>query len=498
MYLITLDIGTTGCKSAVFDSCGMILGESYIEYSLITLGNDMIEQDANMWWELSCKAIREAVAASKVDRSEKFAIGISSQGISFVPVDKDLNPLCNGISWLDTRASVQVSEILKEFDGEYLFNVTGKRVSAGYVLPKLLWLRQNRQEIYNSTFKMLMTLDFVLAKLTGKFFTDHTMACGTLMYDITKNCWCEEILDAFNISQDLLPEICWGTESAGNLTQHAAQALGLPQDTIVSVGGQDQKVAALGANIDSKTLTISMGTAGALEFLIDKPLMDKTMSLPCHPNITMGTWVLEGVVSTTGACLKWLKNTLLPDFSYKELDTMCEDSPVGANGLMFFPHLAGASTPIWNTQVKGSVYGITLSTTRQDLVMSVFEGIAYQIKSNIECAKSLGALTESIRIFGGGAKSDIWCKIISNVTGMPVLSFSSPEIASYGAALLAISASGIDNKQIVSAAFKDCRTHYPDPDKFQIYQSLYRDYIELEKGIVSTITKRFQKGSETA
>lgn len=487
MYLITLDIGTTGCKSTVFDTNGVALGESYIEYSLIALGDGMIEQDANLWWELSCKAINQAVTASKVNRQDKFAIGMSSQGISFVPVDTKLNPLCNGLSWLDGRASKQASEILKHYDEEYLFKTTGKRANAGYVLPKLLWLRENRPEIYKNTYKILMTLDYVLAKLTGKFITDHTMACGTLYYDITKNCWCREILDTFDIPEDLLPEIHWGLEPAGTLTEQAAQALGLPQDTIVSVGGQDQKVAALGANIDSNVLTISMGTAGCLEFLIEKPLIDETKSLPCHPNITKDTWLLEGVVATTGACLKWLKNTLFPDFSYDELNTLCEHTPAGANGLMFFPHLAGASSPIWESRVKGFIYGITLSTTRQDIVMSVFEGVAYQIKSNIDCAKSLGSKTEAIRIFGGGAKSDIWCKIISNVTGMPVLSFASPEIASYGAAMLAASVSGIDNIQIVSKAFTGARVHLPDMEIYSKYQDLYKQYVELEKSFISAI-----------
>jgi len=184
--VIGIDIGTTGCKATVFDSNGVILGRCYLEYSLKILSSTYIEQDTNDWWSFSARAVHEALYNSGINSSCIRAISVTSQGISFVPVNADCEPLSDAFSWLDTRAEKQADIIKKEAGEELIYKITGKRVNSAYVLPKLLWIKQNRPDIYNAAYKFLMAHDFLIAKLTGEFVTDHTMAGGTLIYDINR------------------------------------------------------------------------------------------------------------------------------------------------------------------------------------------------------------------------------------------------------------------------------------------------------------------------
>jgi len=187
--LIGVDLGTTGCRSVVFNEALDILGEEYIEYPLIKLSHSEIEQDASLWWELTKQAIKESICKAGVTVGNVKSISVSSQGIAFVPVDRSCMPLRNAISWLDSRAKKQLDNMLVDYTSQQIYRMTGKRASEVYVLPKLLWIKEHEYEIYSKTYKFLMAHDFITAKLCGEFVTDHTMASGTLVYDITEQKW---------------------------------------------------------------------------------------------------------------------------------------------------------------------------------------------------------------------------------------------------------------------------------------------------------------------
>jgi len=247
------------------------------------------------------------------------------------------------------------------------------------------------------------------------------------------------------------------------------------------VGAQDQKAAALGANLNYSSATVSLGTAGAIEALVETPVFDSQKGIPCFTYLNKGQWVLEAVVSTSGASLKWLRNTLFSQEDYKELDFMAENAPVGSNGMLFYPHLTGASSPYWNNETRGMFYGISLSIGKQDIVRSVLEGIAFQLRTNIDKIESLGANIEDLKVFGGGSRSGIWCNIIANVTGKRVIAYDSPEIASLGAGILAAKGCGIFSPQF-GRKLLDMKTVFNvDSEISQIYKDIYERYICMEK-----------------
>ncbi|MHB8963902.1 MAG: xylulokinase, partial [Saccharofermentanales bacterium] len=420
-----------------------------------------------------------------IDYNDVESISVASQGISFVPVDHDLNPMMNAITWLDTRAGEETDEILARYSPEDIFRITGKRTNAVYVLPKLMWIKKHSPEIFESCNKFLMTHDFIIGKMTGKFITDHTMASGTMMYDVTRACWSQELLSEFEIPYDKLPQIFRSGTNVGNLTQKAAKDIGLGTNTQVIVGGQDQKIAAYAVAPGNNTATLSLGTAGAMEVIVNSPVIDPSMKIPLFSYVTEGIWTLESVVSTAGACLKWLRNTLFPDFDYSELDVLAGRIGPGSNGLFFFPHFSGASSPYWITEAKGGFVGLTLDTKKEDIVRSLLEGIAFQININILASETISGSISSIVMMGSGSLSDIWCRIIADVTQKKIIVLDSPDAAGLGAAMLASDSCPPKEKTKATDIYLNSRTYYPDANSAAIYCKKYQEYVQMESRLLN-------------
>jgi xylulokinase len=479
--LIGIDLGTTGCRSMVFDGGLNILGEAYIEYPLIKITDEIIEQDAEGWWAHVRTTMRDALRAAGGHLRVK-AIGVSSQGITIVPVDRDIRPLMNALSWLDTRAHKQLLEIGKRFSDAEIYRITGKRANEGYTLPKLLWLKENEPGIFKDSYKILMPHDFILARLCGEPVTDHTLAAGTLMYDCTRQQWAKGILETFGIAVEKLPEICWSGTAVGRIKKEVAEELGIDADAAVVCGGQDQKCAALGAGIGPGIITVSLGTAAAITQKLERPEADPEMRIPFFSDLLRGKWVREGVIGTAGAALKWLKGAFFENESYEAMDRNAMDVPASGK-LFFYPHLNGVGSPEWYTGATGCFYGITLNTQKYDFVRALFEGVAFQIRRNVEFM-SEGAGVDEIRLFGGGAKSDIWCRVIADVTGKKVNTLSTVETACAGAAMLAGMGAGIyKTEEALANALPIDKSYLPDPAAFLRYTRMYGEYTSLERKV---------------
>ncbi len=438
--VVSLDIGTTGIKAIAYGEDGAALGSAYHEYPLIVQSDTWIEQDAELWWRLSLQAMGEALAQGN---GRAKCLSISSQGISIVPVDARCQPLANAISWLDLRAEAELAEILAQRDEGELFRLTGKRVTPAYVLPKLLWLRRHRPGLFQNAAQFLMPMDLVIAKLTGRAVTDHSLAGGTMLYDIGRQDWDEGLAGAFGIDLNWLPRLAWAGTPVGEAQGEEAARWGL-EGALVVLGAQDQKAAALGAGLAPGIATISLGTAGAVEFLANQPVADPQRRIPCFSYTAPGQWVLESVLPTAGAALKWLRNTLFPNRSYDELGEMAAAAEPGCHGVRFLPHLAGSGSPLWRNDARGAFLGLSLNAGPEDLVRALMEGVAFQLRRNVEAARSLGVGVEALRVFGGGSKSSAFCGIIASATGIPVTAYGDPEVSCLGAAALAARGAGLD------------------------------------------------------
>ena len=463
LYL-AIHLGTTGCRSILFDENLRQLSSSYEEYGLITRDSKYIEQDAELWWELTLKTAKSAIVASGMAPNEIVGISVSSQGISLVPVNKNCIPLCNAISWLDTRAEAEAEQIRTDIGEEKLRAMTGKPCDAVYTLPKLLWLKKHMPDVYRKAYKLLMPLDFLTAKLTGNFVTDHSMASGTLMYDISGAYWSKNILAKYDIDINKLPELAYTGTAAGYVLPEIRQILGLKDDCIVAVGAQDQKSAALGAGLSEDTVTVSLGTAAAVIMMCQSPVYNIRADVSLCAYTARGKWVAEGVVATAGTCLRWVRDTFYKDDGYDALNDEAENAVNGRSRLMFTPYMSGG-----DTDRKGMFYNVSLSTQRGDFAAAVMEGVAFELRRILEemdaykCSKKLV-------LFGGGAKSDLWCRIIADVTQLCILVPETSEAASAGAAIAAATAAGKVLPTLV------CKKEYtPGRD----YEDKYNRYIRL-------------------
>lgn len=483
---LAIDLGTTGCRSMVFDENLRLLGSKYEEYGLIAPRADWYEQDANLWWELSLKTMIAAMEEAKIDRKTVRAISISSQGISIVPVDETLTPLRTALSWMDMRAREE-TEMLRDVLGEVeTYTLTGKHVLASYSLPKILWIKKNQPEIWAKTHKLLMPLDFLTAKLTGAVVTDPSMASGTLFYDIHNEVWHKETLDRFEIPESLLAEIVPAGTSAGTLLSEVADRLGLSADCVVSVGAQDQRCAALGAGLAPGTTTVSLGTAAAVCKLWDVCDTVGNTAVGWSPYVYPKTWVTEGVVGTAGAALRWLRDVVYPGIGYDVIDKEAQEARERGTEVVFQPYLSGSDYPRYNVPATGCFYGLSLAANRGDFANAVMEGVAFQVAEILGNMDPSGE-TKKLILFGGGAKSKLWQQIFADATGAEIVVPEMAEAAGVGAAMLAGVGSGdfnLSSLPVLPLASSTC----PGP-LHGATRARYARYLKLEDDIAKGYEK---------
>lgn len=479
--VLGVDVGTTCCKCTAFTTNFTVLAESSREYSLIHGDNGHVEQDPEVWWTAVVETIREVLTGVK-DYGTVRGVGISSQGITIVPVDEKGMYLINALTWLDMRATEQCNKLEEILSSEYIYKTTGKRISPAYSLPKMMWIKLNLPEIYSNTYKFLTAHDYVINRLCGSFCTEDSLAAGTMAYDIVNKIWDEGILDSVGVSVNKMPVILKSGSVAGKLSIESAELLGLDGDISVTTGGQDQKCAALGAGLSSDCITVSLGTSSAITALYEKPMFPKDQSLPCFPYIDGKSWVLEGFNSTSGASVKWLRDNLAAGRTFSGIDEEIEELYTNNRlslELMFFPYLGGTGSPEWYDTGSGGFLGITLNTNLGQLAGAVLESIAFNIKSNLVKMESLGKRFNEISVFGGGAKSNIWLQMIADITGRRVRVPDIKESACLGAAIKCVDALGCS----VNEEDRTDRIIYSDAEKNQFYNLKYSKYKKLENKI---------------
>ena len=327
-----------------------------------------------------------------------------------------------------------------------------------------------------------MPHDYLICRMTGRAVTDPSMASGSMCYDVPTGAWARDLLREYGIDEEKLPEICEAGTVAGTLLPEAAAQMGLCCGTVVAVGMQDQKIAALGAGIQTGSITVSLGTASAVETLCTAPQRDAQMQVQCH-GFGSGMWVLENSVDTAGAALKWVRRTFCADLSYREMDALAAGAAPGANGVCFYPLLYRGTTD----RNQGCFDGLGLETSRADLIRAVLEGVACAIRA---CAERQKALNPDVRaanqltLYGGGSASPLWCQIIADITGMAVALPATQETGNLGAAICAGVGAGIfptlwDGQKAMCGEIRS--VYLPDETHRAACELQYKRYLKLKE-----------------
>jgi len=480
--ILTIDIGTTACKVIIFDEYGNILAKSNREYPIYTPEKEWAEQDPNDWWHECIAGIKECI--QKVGAENIEAIGLSSQRETVVPLDKDGNILYNAISWMDRRSRPQADELSKVFGKEKIHEITGLISDSTFTATKLLWFAQNNPKVIEEAVVFLQPKEFIGYRLTGVAATDYSLASRTMMLDIRKRQWWQDIFDYIGVKTSQFPEIFYSDQIFGYLKDDVATFLGLKSGIPVVTGGGDRPLEAVGAGIIENRAMESTGTATNVSISADKVPDNLDNRVVCSCHAIRDYYLIEQGISTTGTILRWVRDNFYRgekekyENVYKIIDDEANSSNPGSNGVIFLPFFMGARATRWNPDAKGAFFGLTLTHTRADIARSVLEGIAYEVRACVDVLVNMDLNVDKIIVMGGGALSVVWNQIKADVIGKKITVEKVSEAASKGAMLLAKKGIGL-SKEIIEKERDILKEFEPNKDNIRIYNRYYAVYNDL-------------------
>jgi xylulokinase len=464
--LVGLDVGTTGVKALAISPDGDILAKAEVEYPLSMPRPGWAEQDPEDWWR-AAQAALEALAVDEVR-----GIGLSGQMHGLVALDADLRVLRPAILWNDQRTGAECAEIEGRIGLERLIALTGNRALPGFTAPKLLWLRRHEPEVYERIAHVLLPKDYVRLRLTGEQAIDVADASGTLLFDVAARGWSDEVLAALELPAEWLPPALESPAVSG------ATADGVP----VAAGAGDQAAGALGVGVDRPgPLSIVLGTSGVVFAALPAFAADPEARVHAFCHAVPGAWHAMGVMLSAAGSLRWFRETLAPESGYSALIAEAESSAPEADGVTFLPYLAGERTPHADPNARGAFVGLSQHHGRGALVRAVLEGVAYGLRDSFELLAELGVRPAVGRVSGGGARSELWLRIVASVLGLPLERTAVEEGAAYGAALLGGVAGGVfaDVHEAVAACVRVRGTVEPDPAWQEAYEQGYSGFRAL-------------------
>ncbi|WP_316569175.1 xylulokinase [Neobacillus sp. YIM B06451] len=430
-YILAHDLGTSGNKATLFSENGKLIGSYVASYPTNYFNGTYAEQDAEDWWNAVCTTSRNLINSLEIDPEDIAVVSFSGQMMGCLCVDIDGNPLRKAIIWADQRAQKQVAQIEEHISQKDFYHIVGHRNTASYGIQKLMWVRDNEPDIYEQTYKTLNAKDFIVARLTGKFYTDYSDGNSNGCFDLVNLKWSDEIISYAGIDPDKLPELKPSTFVAGGVTKKAAEATGLAEGTPVVIGGGDGVTASVGAGSISPGKTYcSLGTSAWITTASEKPIFDEELRTVTWAHVVPGLYAPNGTMQTAGGAYSWVKNTICQaeiqqaeqtgTSPYDYMNAQIEQSPIGSNGVIFLPYMLGERAPRWDVHAKGSFIGLKPENTKGDMLRSVLEGVTMNLSIILDILRTQVDIDE-LMVIGGGAKGEIWRQIMADIYNAKVL-----------------------------------------------------------------------------
>jgi gluconokinase len=440
-YVLGIDIGTGSVKAVAIDLQGNPLNESQHHYPFISPKNGYHEQDPDLIWQGFTKIIKDIIQKTG---SQPAAVGLSSAMHSLIPVDEACHPLAPMMTWADNRSWAIAEKLRASAEGMAVYRTTGTPLHAMSPLCKLIWLRENDPGLFKKAYKFISIKDYIWYKLFNEFKTDHSIASGMGLFDITELKWHPEALALAGISAERLSE-----PVQTNYTQSYSSRSPdfLKAGMHITIGASDGCLANLGSMANTPgTAAITIGTSGAVRVASSKPLPnDKAMTFSYI--LDSETYICGGPVNNGGIAMQWwLKNfigTGLTDAEYEQTFQKIAVVPTGSDGLFFLPYLTGERAPIWDSESCGTFFGIKLQHTRDDFSKVVLEGICYALKDVLDALPQNVEPITQINISGGFVQSSIWVQVLADITGKNLAIVQAGDASATGAAFMAMKAAGL-------------------------------------------------------
>lgn len=489
--VIGVDMGTTNIKAVAYDQSGNGRAESSIEVGISAPGAGRAEQDPAEILDALVEAVREVTAALATERINVAALSFGSAMHSIMAVDSAGAPLTPCVTWADNRAIEQVEKLRAEADTDLIYARTGTPVHPMSPLAKLLWFKSEERETFEKAARWISIKEYALARMTGEFVVDHSIASATGLFSLIDLDWDPQVLELVGLAAARLSSPV-PTTHAVKLNGEFAGRLGMQSGTPLIVGASDGALGNLGLGVlDPGVVACSIGTSGAVRTTLTEPKVDPSGRLFCYV-LGEGHYILGGSTNSGGLVLKWVRDRLFPDVKqraqemgrnpYDLLDDMAEGVPPGAEGLVFLPYLAGERAPLWRMGLTGGFYGLTINHGREHMVRAVFEGVIYHLYTVVQAlAQTIGELTE-FRAAGGFAYSDVWPQIMADVFGANINIPARRESACWGAALLGFKAIGmIDSIDVARDTIEIERVCEPVGSRREVYAQSFMAFGDLFK-----------------
>ena len=476
-YLMGIDIGTSSLKTLVTDESGHVMAQASEAYQFDSPHGGYAQQDPAVWWKACVRTIRKCLLEVKAD--EVKALSFSGQMHGAVLLDPDAQVIRPAILHNDARSSEQVRMLKEVFGTDGVRRLMMNAVYTGFLLPSLLWVRENERELYERVDKVCLPKDYLKLRLTGDLSSDISDASATLAYDVRNNCWSREILDALKVPVSFFPKLYQTADAVGHVSRKAAEETGLSQDTIVVAGGGDQVMQGIGNGVVTPGVASSnIGTAGQLSYRSSTPILNPDLTTNTFSSYRTDQWLIMGAIMNAGVTLKWF-NSLFGEAKFDTIEKMVSSVRPGSRGVVFLPYLNGERTPHLNPDLSGVLFGVNLNTGRAELTRAVMEGVVYALNECRLLCESMGLKADEIIASGGGARSRTWLQIQADVFNTPMKVADNSEQAGLGAAIAAGAGAGIyqsvEEGCERSVRYKDLVVE-PDPENHRIYEEYYQIY----------------------
>lgn len=486
--LLGIDFGTGGCKTVVIDLEGHILASAFLEYPSEHKKQGWSEQDPKLWLDAFTQTAGECKKQMKDGFLGLCSMAVTASAHNAVLLDKNGDVIRPCIMWNDQRSGTQC-KFLAETYKEQIFQIGMQMPTPTWTLPQLMWIKENEPENYQRIHRLLFTKDYVRSFITGDFCTDVVDAQGSLLYDARKGCWSKELCGMIGLPLSVLPKICPSKDIAGYVTKEAARQTGLPAGLPVTTGCSDTAAEDFSAGaVNEGQIIVKLATAGNVNLVTDSACPHpKTFT---YPYSVEGKWYTVTATNSCASANRWMRDALYPvekelcerkgEDIYEYMGRQAGKIALGSQGLIFHPYLLGERCPCFNPLARGDFFGVSMLHTKGHFARALLEGVAFSLYDCLEVLKNFTRSMEDIAIIGGGAKSGLWCQIVSDVFGLEV---KRPEHAesSFGGALLAGVGIGVfkDEKAAAKKCIRMKDTFKPCAENHDKYKKLFKIYQKI-------------------
>lgn len=505
-FMLGIDIGTTSTKAVLFSEKGKVIQQENIGYPLYTPDISTAEQNPEEIFQSVLQAI-SAITKQHSDKKPMF-ISFSSAMHSVIAMDVNDQPLTPCITWADNRSEAWAHKIKDELNGHEVYRRTGTPIHPMSPLAKITWLVNDYPEIAERTKKYIGIKEYIFKKFFNQYVVDYSLASATGMMNLKTLDWDEEALNIAGITREQLSELVPTTNVFKNLRPDIAKLIDIEPQTPFVIGASDGVLSNLGVNAIRKgEIAITIGTSGAIRTIIDKPQTDEKGRIFCYA-LTEKHWVIGGPVNNGGMVLRWIRDELasaevetakrLGIDPYEVLTKIAAGVRPGADGLLFHPFLAGERAPLWNPDVRGSFFGLTLSHKKEHMIRAALEGVIYNLYTVfLALTECMNGPVTKIQATGGFARSDVWRQMMSDIFESQVVVPESYESSCLGACILGLYALGkIESFEIASEMIGSTYTHTPKGGAVKEYRKLSPIFIHLSRVLTEDYTRiaNYQRG----